>query len=1308
MKLRRSAAPALALLLLIGSALPAGGQGSGPLTAAALLHSPSTHPEHPAEHLTDGSASTGWRLAEGAASGWAELRLGEPCRIQGMAFSGDLDPGSELRLEYAADGGWWPFFAGLVREIPRADWFADLGFDGVTTDRVRLVLEGAEPGQSQIRDWQVIGSPALSRPRRIEPAGRRSVQEPSCMYPASNLEDGNPRTEWRTRPPRLPQFVLDLLLGPRDSAAGKPADDRPEAGDVEWSFAPGFRLERVLVFNPGELRGTLRFERQGGDGRWQEAAWVADLPAGWTALPVSGEEGEETRQVRLTALGAGYELGGLGEIEFWGRSPSPARSCLPLHPLPAGEEGGPETIRFQRPDRPPAALQLLFRGDSEEEPELRLNGLPVVPSAGERLLGGIIRILPLAAGDLCDGENGLTIQQLGGDGTLCAARLVWTEPGVLHPAGCPDGRVEHGPEAGGELELPLPAALRLERVEIQHADGLAGSLQVFTPGGWVDLIPEPSGRWASIFPGEQAGFPAPAVERLKLGGPAGSGPLWVRALGSPLKDGPPEVRLLWPADGDWVSRGQFGSRMLVGFVDDPRAEVTVRSGPAGRHGHFFWAPLTRCVEQYAAVMELTVRARDGRGRSAERSFRLWGGEAGPFSVDQPAESPPTREALFRVSGRALIPGSVVTVDGRPVEVTQSRFSTEVPLRVGLNVIQAVCADGSGREIGRAVCRVTRSPAVLTLRVESPEDGAYTRETTVVLSGRVQGTGPCTVRVNGAAAAVAGGRFISQPIPLAEGGNPLEVEATDGSGGTVRRTVTVVRDTRPPDLVELQPRPGAVLRASAVTVSVRLEEESPAWVFANGVLCARSGALHGAVLAMPDGSRTISLEARDMAGNSRRAEVRVQVDTAAPAGLTVAVEPGGWTRDPRPVVRFEASDETTGIERYELSLDDGPFERAVSPCRLPALADGEHAIVVRALDRAGWESRAAAVARIDTTPPPAVDGLKLVPGNGKVWLAWAAPAPDVARYRVERQPAWEEGALLVEGGLLEDPQLANGEVYAYRLQAIDRAENEAAFGGWERQEAGREVEPYRPETGATAEYEGITLTVGAGGLPQEAQAVLITELRSAELEEACLLPRVGPIFELAALGADGEPAPGTDELPREYLGEIAYDPAALPEGAGEEDLAVFRFDPTWGRWFRLGSSAVDAERNVVLFSSGRFSEYTVQATAAKELDPDELRDAGRSPLRSYSEHGSLLVSTQGGSVSAQVTELVLPGPGGFDLRLERRYSLAAHRMDALLPGEGLGPAIPHRAGGLLPAAGQGLAVEPALRAQRQPGDAALPS
>ncbi|MEW6618037.1 MAG: CARDB domain-containing protein [bacterium] len=80
--------------------------------------------------------------------------------------------------------------------------------------------------------------------------------------------------------------------------------------------------------------------------------------------------------------------------------------------------------------------------------------------------------------------------------------------------------------------------------------------------------------------------------------------------------------------------------------------------------------------------------------------------------------------------------------------------------------------------------------------------------------------------------------------------------------------------------------------------------------------------------------------------------------------------------------------------------------------------------------------------LDTTPPQAPTGLKATPGNKFVYLNWTANTEsDLAGYNIYRDGSKINPTIIV-GTLYWDIGLTNGQEYAYRITALDKAGNES--------------------------------------------------------------------------------------------------------------------------------------------------------------------------------------------------------------------------------------------------------------------------
>jgi len=122
--------------------------------------------------------------------------------------------------------------------------------------------------------------------------------------------------------------------------------------------------------------------------------------------------------------------------------------------------------------------------------------------------------------------------------------------------------------------------------------------------------------------------------------------------------------------------------------------------------------------------------------------------------------------------------------------------------------------------------------------------------------------------------------------------------------------------------------------------------------------------------MSDGTHTATVKAVDKAGNFATATTNFYLDKAAPTGVMIAATPPGWTNAPTVTLTFSATDATSGIDHYEISIDSGPYTTQTSPYGLDvsAMSDGTHTATVKAIDRAGNFATASTNFYLDKTKP----------------------------------------------------------------------------------------------------------------------------------------------------------------------------------------------------------------------------------------------------------------------------------------------------------------------------------------------------
>ncbi|MCL4515365.1 MAG: fibronectin type III domain-containing protein, partial [Firmicutes bacterium] len=300
------------------------------------------------------------------------------------------------------------------------------------------------------------------------------------------------------------------------------------------------------------------------------------------------------------------------------------------------------------------------------------------------------------------------------------------------------------------------------------------------------------------------------------------------------------------------------------------------------------------------------------------------------------------------------------------------FTAQVPLEEGLNRLAAtvVTQRGYQRTGAITVYNDTLPPVV---RPNTPLAGDVLADSALTVQGLAGDTTQVGVQVNGLPAALSEGIF-SDSLNLGEGPNLLTITAKDALGRATTQQIGVMVDSQPPVVRIDFPTREAILTAEPVTVTGSVQDATSTSVFINGVTATISGApVNGRFTApvhLSEGWNTLRAVAFDAAEHPASDTLQVLLDTQPPLPFAPVADPAGWTPVPTPIITFATTDVTSGMDHYELKIDDGAYVTVMSPYTLPPLADGIHAITVKAVDRAGWETFGSVRVYIDATPPAA--------------------------------------------------------------------------------------------------------------------------------------------------------------------------------------------------------------------------------------------------------------------------------------------------------------------------------------------------
>jgi hypothetical protein len=209
--------------------------------------------------------------------------------------------------------------------------------------------------------------------------------------------------------------------------------------------------------------------------------------------------------------------------------------------------------------------------------------------------------------------------------------------------------------------------------------------------------------------------------------------------------------------------------------------------------------------------------------------------------------------------------------------------------------------------------------------------------------------------------------------LSDGVHNITVRAFDVAGNYLDRWVDVYIDTTPP--LNFTPvatpsnwtnntTPVVTFSTTDVTTSVDHYEVS-----INGT----PFTVQTSPYTLPpqtDGIYNITVRAYDIVNNYQEAWVDIYIDTVSPDDFTPIANPSTWAQNTQPEITFSTTDDTSGVEYYEVRIDSEDFANQTSPYTLPSQPDGIHNITVRAHDRAGNYKDSYVDVYIDTNSPDA--------------------------------------------------------------------------------------------------------------------------------------------------------------------------------------------------------------------------------------------------------------------------------------------------------------------------------------------------
>lgn len=1191
----------------------------GDLGTEGMRESMTTGMFTPGRHAFDRYASSSWALEEGATSGWIERYWASAQYLIGADLDADIPEGVTLRFSYDCNGLWVPLKGSVIAGPARGALNVRFPVDTPRTSRILISIDG--DGADAFRLWNVEWkSNDTGKPfgKILPESWTFNLKENICLKP-SRLWDGELMNPWHES---FWGFPFSGYWGYPENPA-----------EIIWQLDGTYEIETIKAYFMQSWQ-CVAFEFWDGEA-WSDAVtirgrWEHGWQRGRLVKPVS------TDKIRITFPDGWDRSRHIGQVELWGEGFGKP-TAVPLASSPVTAKGNVH-LTIGGVGTKDHVVEVSLNRPESGALKGKLNGVPFnVPSFAVRGTERLFCVeLPNEAMredcqflelDSCGVVNGAVLDVKKDRGEI--------ELGSYWSDGFLETTSSDGVVPAKEFSWNLGFVHELERIRI-FANNAIG-LVIFADNRHrkTEIHPafdEVAGCWVADLEGIQA-------ERISIRSDADFIASEVELFGSPLADRhSPFGAVRIETDSETVDESTDGDTDL-GWSDDS----------------------------------------DYRGKSmfdsAIADFCIHGKEDnGLIKLDQGGDLARINADVMMLTGSVKNRNLRLFVNDAEIPLDRNSFSAEIRLDEGFQFLTITAWDRRKRMVLDAFRKpVYRTVGAPVIAYGQPYGDHYTQRDAIEATGYAGNGVALSLAADGKGCGLLKDAFRLK-LDLAEGLRVIEFLLSDTEGRTAKRTMTVIRDRTAPEISILHPAEGQYLGAKTVEFRIGSKTgERLWWKFNREEWEIGPDEIKTKSYVLADGFYSWTIRAQDRSGNiSEPANVSFCVDATPPEEFTLLANVSGWTNNANPTISFVTSDTMSGVDRYECSIDSSSWCVAASPYILPTLADGLHAVDVRAVDRAGNMTSSRIEVKIDTSNPPAPEGVRTVPGADIISLKWEGKddGEDCRSYRIERNPAWDDGVREVVGlphGNKEyvDRNLRLKDAYSYRLWSVDRAGNESGKSEWIHAQTGFQSVPIEKKGDTLVEYGGASLLVPEGATAADIVRIQINEV---PLDSIVNQPKnllASKLYQISTVRTRNGETYDTlhADLLKPVSVEISYDESVLSDGYTASDLKPFYYDDLWGEWVPAANAAVDTSKHTIRFETNHLTDFTVQATKAVDLSPQEIRSVRFSPFASSIGHGEISVSSETGTVSTSFTELVLPGKNGLDLVLKRTWDTGNAQTDA---------------------------------------------
>lgn len=213
-------------------------------------------------------------------------------------------------------------------------------------------------------------------------------------------------------------------------------------------------------------------------------------------------------------------------------------------------------------------------------------------------------------------------------------------------------------------------------------------------------------------------------------------------------------------------------------------------------------------------------------------------------------------------------GASVTVNGTAATVTGTTWSGTVTLVTGFNLITVTAVNASGGSTVKTVTVNALGPAANPVALTINPLPSITNSSQISITGSV--TEGSTVTVNGTQAQVIGATW-NLSATLAEGGNSLQIVASNSTMSDSTATISITRDSIRPLLTTFLPPDNSIAKSPVLSISGTVSDASSTTVTVtiNGIgqTVPVSDGTFSLTGILAGGSNLVSVKATDAAGNA---------------------------------------------------------------------------------------------------------------------------------------------------------------------------------------------------------------------------------------------------------------------------------------------------------------------------------------------------------------------------------------------------------------------------------------------------------